>query len=70
MENLLTSLLTLLVIAVVFLAFAWGAHWIITHYFSAPIQTPAFIIVGLIFLIVLLVVFIRWFQGGFPAIVK
>jgi predicted membrane channel-forming protein YqfA (hemolysin III family) len=33
---------------------AFLAHWIITKFFKEPVQTPAYLIVGVILLIVLL----------------
>jgi hypothetical protein len=56
----LESLVHLLVVLVIVGAFAWVVHWVIAHYLPEPMRTPAFVIAGAIFLIVLLVLFVRW----------
>jgi hypothetical protein len=57
------TLIYLLIALVILGVFAWLAHWVITSYFPEPAKTPALLITGVIFLIVLLLLFLRWFQG-------
>lgn len=54
--DILTLVFTLLVVA----GLVWGSHWIITHYFPAPMQTFALIIVGILLLMALLYLLFRF----------
>lgn len=43
---------------IIFLAVAFFAYWIITHFFPEPIRTPALVVMGVILLIVLISQFV------------
>lgn len=51
------TLIQLLIILAVLILVCFVAHWIITKFFTEPLRTPAYIIVGVIALIFLLVKF-------------
>lgn len=53
------ALLVLLFVVVVF-AVGWLAKWVIDTFFPAPLHTPASLIVGVILLIVVILVGLRW----------
>lgn len=47
-------MIDILIFAVIFFGAAWGAYWIITHFFPEPIRMFALVITGIILLLVLL----------------
>lgn len=47
-------MIELLIVAIIFFAVAWGAYWIITHFFPEPMRMVALVIVGIILLLVIL----------------
>jgi hypothetical protein len=53
------ALLVLLMLVVLF-AIGFLAKWVIDTFFPAPIHAPALLIVGVILLIVLILVALRW----------
>ena len=57
------DLIRLLIMVLLFGGAAWGAYWLVGH-LPAPAQTPALIIVTLIFLIILLVAVSNYFGTG------
>lgn len=58
------NLIFLLVAVALFVGAAWGALWIINGFFPAPWHTPAKLIAGLIFLIILLLAVSAYFGAG------
>jgi hypothetical protein len=60
MDNLILVLIAL----VILVALAWAAKYIIDTFFPPAVHTPALLITGLILLIVLLVVLLRY--AGLP----
>ncbi len=57
------DLIRLLVMVLLFGGAAWGAYWLVGH-LPAPAQTPALIIVTIIFLVILLVAVANYFGSG------
>ena len=57
------ELIVLLVALVVLIALGWGARYIITGFFPPAIHMPALLLVGLILLIVLISVAMRFLPG-------
>jgi hypothetical protein len=43
---------------IIFLAVAFFAYWIITHFFPEPMRTPALVVMGVILLIILITQFV------------
>jgi uncharacterized membrane protein len=52
------TLIAFLIFIVCFAIVAYAAWWVITKFFSPPMQMPALAVVGLLLLIVLLVQFV------------
>jgi hypothetical protein len=57
------ELIWLLVAIVVLIAVAWGAKYVIDTFFPPPIHTPALLVVGLILLIFLVYILMRYLPG-------
>jgi len=57
------DLILLLIKVLIFAGAAWGAYWLVGH-LPQPFQTPAIIIVTIIFLIILLVAVAAYFGVG------
>jgi len=63
---MIEDLIRLLVAVLIFGLAAWAAYWIIGH-LPAPFQTPALVIVSVIFLIIILLAVAHYFGGGAPS---
>jgi hypothetical protein len=58
------DLVAVLIVLVLLVAIGWAAHYIIGTFIPIQMRTPAMFVVGVILLIILLVILLRW--AGVP----